>query len=41
MARRARVTPGGFAYHVLSRMVAGLPLFCTEADYEAFEREDD
>jgi putative transposase len=38
MPRQARVTPGGLAYHVLNRAVAGLPLFRKEADYEAFER---
>ena len=38
MPRCARVTPGGLAYHVLNRSVAGLPLFRKEADYEAFER---
>jgi putative transposase len=38
MARRARITPGGLAYHVLNRTVAGLPLFRKEGDYEAFER---
>jgi putative transposase len=38
MPRRARVTPGGLAYHVLNRTVAGLPLFRKDADYEAFER---
>jgi hypothetical protein len=38
MPRRARVTPGGFLYHVLNRTVAGLPLFRKEANYEAFER---
>ena len=38
MPRRARVTPGGFPYHVLNRTVAGLPLSRKEADYEAFER---
>jgi putative transposase len=38
MPRRPRVTPGGFAYHVLNRTVAGLPLFRKKADYEAFER---
>src|SRR5512135_1081483 len=38
MPRRARVAPGGLAYHVLNRTVAGLPLFRKAADYEAFER---
>ncbi len=38
MPRRARVTPGGFVYHVLNRSVAGLPLFRKKADFEAFER---
>jgi hypothetical protein len=32
------VTPGGLVYHALNRSVAGLPLFRTRADYEAFER---
>ena len=27
LARQARVTPGGLVYHVLNRLVAGLPLF--------------
>ncbi len=36
--RRARVTPGGFVYHVLNRTVAGLPLFRKQTGYEAFER---
>ena len=38
MPRRARATPGGYVYHVLTRSVAGLPLFRKEADFEAFER---
>ena len=38
MPRRAReYAPGGLAYHVLNRSVAGLPLFRKEAVYEAFE----
>ena len=37
MPRRARVAPGGLAYHVLNRAVARLPLFRKIADYEAFE----
>jgi hypothetical protein len=32
------VAPGGYAYHVLNRAVARLPLFRKEADFEAFER---
>ncbi|MBL8799685.1 MAG: transposase [Planctomycetia bacterium] len=38
MARGARHTPGGFAYHVLNRAVARLPLFEKPADYDAFLR---
>jgi putative transposase len=38
MPRHARVTPGGYVYHILNRTVAGLPLFRKEADFEAFER---
>jgi len=38
MPRQGRVTPGGLVYHVLSRSVAGLPLFRKDAEYEAFER---
>jgi len=38
MPRRARVTPGGYVYHILDRSVAGLPLFRKEADFEGFER---
>jgi putative transposase len=38
MPRQARVAPGGYAYHVLNRAVARLPLFRKEADFEAFER---
>lgn len=38
MARAARQTPGGFAYHVLNRAVARLPLFEKPADYDAFLR---
>jgi putative transposase len=32
------VAPGGYAYHVLNRAVARLPLFRKEADFAAFER---
>lgn len=38
MPRQARVAPGGLVSHVLNRLVAGLPLFRKEADYEAFTR---
>jgi putative transposase len=38
MSRTARHAPGGFAYHVLNRAVARLPLFEKQADYAAFLR---
>ena len=38
MPRHPRVAPGGYAYHVLNRAVARLPLFRKEADFDAFER---
>ena len=38
MPRTARSAPGGYAYHVLNRAVARLPLFEKDGDYEAFER---
>ncbi len=38
MPRIARHAPKGLIYHALNRAVARLPLFQTEADYEAFER---
>ena len=38
MPRRARECPGGVVYHVLNRSVAGIRLFRTDKDYQAFER---
>jgi len=38
MPRHARVAPGGYAYHVLNRAVARLPLFRKQADFDAFEQ---
>ena len=38
MPRSARVTPPGYAYHVLNRAVARLPLFQKDGDYAAFEQ---
>ena len=38
MPRSARVTPPGYAYHVLNRAVAHLPLFQKDGDYAAFEQ---
>jgi hypothetical protein len=38
MPRQARNAPGGYAYHVLNRAVAGLPLLQKPGDYEAFEQ---
>src|SRR6185295_19770737 len=38
MARRLRVAPGGFVYHVVNRAAGRLILFETSADYAAFER---
>ena len=38
MPRHARVAPGGLVYHALNRATARLPLFESDADFEAFER---
>lgn len=38
MPRRARVSTGGLAYHVLNRRVGRLRLFEKPADYQAFEK---
>ena len=38
MGRPQRTTSGGLVYHVLSRANAGMPIFDTPGDYEAFER---
>ena len=38
MPRRARQTPGGYAYHALNRATARLKLFRKAADYAAFLR---
>lgn len=38
MPRAARVTPGGFVYHVLNRGVGRNRLFWKDADYAAFEQ---
>lgn len=38
MARSKRLSPGGVAYHVMNRCVAGVTLFEDDADYAAFER---
>lgn len=38
MPRSARLTPGGYVYHVLNRGVGRMMLFEKDADYEAFER---
>jgi putative transposase len=38
MARRLRVAPGGFVYHVVNRAAGRHILFETSADYAAFER---
>jgi len=40
MPRRARMIQGGLVYHVMNRSVAGLPLFRGQADFEAFESQD-
>jgi putative transposase len=38
MGRAPRSAEGGWAYHVLNRANARLPLFGSDADFEAFER---
>jgi putative transposase len=38
MPRQARLTPGGYVYHVLNRGVGRMTLFDKDADYEAFEK---
>lgn len=38
MARRRRVTPGGFVYHVINRAAGRLVLFESSLDFAAFER---
>jgi putative transposase len=38
MPRVARYAPGSSVYHALNRTVVRLPLFCKDADCEAFER---
>jgi putative transposase len=38
MPRRARISTGGLAYHVLNRRVGRLDLFEKAGDYDAFER---
>jgi putative transposase len=38
MARRPRMAPAGFVYHVLNRAAGRLILFETSADYSSFER---
>lgn len=38
MPRSARLTPGGYVYHVLNRGVGRMTLFEKAADYETFER---
>jgi putative transposase len=38
MARRRRVAPGGFVYHVVNRAAGRLILFETPSDFAAFER---
>jgi putative transposase len=38
MGRPHRAAAGGYAYHVLNRANAGLSLFESDGDYEAFER---
>ena len=37
MPRRARISTGGLAYHILNRRVGRLALFDKPADYMAFE----
>src|SRR5947208_16376866 len=37
MGRPQRAAEGGYVYHVLNRANARLPIFETDADYEAFE----
>src|SRR5437899_10392243 len=38
MPRRARISTGGLAYHILNRRVGRLALFDKPADYMAFEK---
>ena len=38
MARRHRIAPGGFVYHVMNRAAGRLVLFEPPSDYTAFER---
>ena len=38
MPRRARISTGGLAYHILNRRVGRLGLFDKPADYMAFEK---
>ena|SRR5437868_2932857 len=38
MARRHRIAPGGFVYHVMNRAAGRLVLFNSSSDYTAFER---
>jgi putative transposase len=38
MGRPKRAADGGLVYHVLNRSNAKMPIFKSEADYEAFER---
>ena len=38
MPRRARISTGGLAHHILNRRVGRLALFDKPADYMAFEK---
>lgn len=38
MARKPRVTPGGYVYHVLNRSAGRFKLFRSARDFDAFER---
>ena len=37
MARRPRIAPGGYIYHVFNRSVGRMKLFSREKDFQAFE----
>ena len=38
MARKARVVPGGWVYHVLNRSVGRMRMLRTQKDFAAFDR---
>ena len=38
MARRPRIAPGGWIYHVLNRAVGRMKIFNSDGDFQAFQR---